>query len=75
MDYTDPDVNEEEAKTVWDSLLSDPSASDKEFFGAIKKGRYKFPYKVIHHGMSNLEIWKQEGKPRCFKSGNCRLWI
>lgn len=47
MDYTDPDVNEEEAKTVWDSLLSDPSASDKEFFGAIKKGRYKFPYKVF----------------------------
>ena len=39
MDYSNPDVNQEEAKKLWESLLSEPSPSDEELVSAVKKGQ------------------------------------
>ena len=39
MDYSNPDFDQEEAKKVWESLLSKSSPSDEELVSAVKKGQ------------------------------------
>ena len=40
MGYSNPDFNQEEAKKLWESLLSEASPSDEQLVSAVKNGQY-----------------------------------